>query len=437
VYEIIVKNDRKQINLPQLFWYDRNLLTLSFPKELDIFVCEMAGDSLPHLTAQDIEHRIERPIGTQSLSELAKGKREVAIVVDDSSRPTEASLIVPIVLNKLLTAGIKKGNIRFLMALGCHGAHSAEDFRKKLGPGIVEEFGVYNHNCYENCIEVGHTRSGLSLKINAELMKCDFKIGIGCILPHLYTGYSGGGKLFLPGMAHIDTIDRFHSFLTPCKKGNVDFSNPMVKEIEDAVKLIGIDYKIDVLVNTKGQIVDLFAGDPVQEYKQGIKKAKSAYQTEYHDGLNVVISNAHLKVNEGDIAFLMGLEAIGSKKGTCVIIMNSPSGQITHYLMRRFGKFVGGRQSETRVTIPEGIDVIAFSKFRDTTTFDPYSNKDRIIWENDWEGVMGRIQNSYRYTNIRLGIIPDGTIQYFADTLNRTKQESKRICHKGSNTQRI
>lgn len=410
MYEVVLENDQKQITLPQYYWYGREPLTLSFPQNWEIRVFDMKGDGLPTLNPKQVKEKINTPIGTKPLEELAKGKKEVAIVIDDMTRPTEGTLIVPHILKALSKAGIRDESIRFLISLGSHGAHSAEDFRKKLGDEVVGRFGVYNHNCYENCVEIGKTLNGIPLKINAELMQCDLKIGIGAILPHLYVGYSGGGKLFLPGMAHIDTVDAFHSFLTPSEKGKVNFNNPMFREIENALSVIGVDFKIDILVNTKGQMVDLFAGETMAQYQEGIKAAKNIYDTTFFDDSDVVVSNAHLKVNEGDIAMLVGLDAVKTD-GTCVLVMNSPAGQMTHYLMRRFGKFIGGRQAVTRFRLPEKKHVIVYSKYKDTTTFDPIENQSEIIWEKDWKNILLQLQSRHG-DDLKIGVLPDGTIQY-------------------------
>ena len=388
------------------------MLPLYFPGNWEIKICEMNGDSIRPLSSAEIKRVIDMPIGTDNIETLAKDKKEAAIVVDDITRPTEASLILPNVLESLNKAGINDESIRILISLGSHGAHTGEDFRKKLGDKIVERYAVYNHNCYENCIEVGKTRSGLNVKINEELMKCDLKIGIGAILPHLYTGYSGGGKLFLPGLAHIDTIDEFHSFMTPDKKGILEHDNPMIRDIEDALSIIGVDFLVNVLINTKGDIIGAFAGGPQEVYREGAKEAEKVYKTRNYDDLDIVVSNAHLKVNEGDIALLAGINLLKDKGGTCILVMNSPSGQITHYLMRNFGKFIGGRQAVKRVRLPENINTIVYSQFMDRTTFDPYENQERIVWEKDWQRIINLTQDYHGKDSLEVGIIPDGTIQY-------------------------
>lgn len=403
----------QELSLPQLFWHGRTELPLRFPGDWQVKICEMAGDANPPLSTAEIKRNLDNPLDCRHLCLLAEGRKEVAIVIDDLTRPTEASLIVPHILATLHEAGIGHDRIRFLMALGSHGAHTAEDFRKKLGASVVGKYPVYNHNCYENCAEIGKTRSGLRLKINQELMRCDLKIGIGCVMPHLYVGFSGGGKLFLPGMAHIDTIDAFHSFTTPTEKGRLNRENPMIREIDSAVDLIGVDFQVDVLTNTRGQITHLYAGKSSSVYQAASRAAQVAYRTDADSRFDVVISNAHLKANEGDIALVTALDLVRPDGGMCVLIMNSPTGQMTHYLMRWFGKFTGGRQAVKRVALPRDVGIIVFSPFPDPTMFDPYENKESITWQDSWDNVLGNIRAKHP-SRPRIAVIPDGTIQYLA-----------------------
>ena len=39
----------------------------------------------------------------------------------------------------------------------------------------MEKFRVFNHNIYENCVEVGTTSRGTKLMINREVMEADLK----------------------------------------------------------------------------------------------------------------------------------------------------------------------------------------------------------------------------------------------------------------------
>jgi nickel-dependent lactate racemase len=117
---------------------------------------------------------------------------QAVIIFDDLSRPTRASELVPHILAELKAGGIADEAIRFVAGTGAHGAMKLMDFEKKLGRNVVQKFDVYNHNPYENCTYVGQTSRGTPVYLNSEVMSCDLKILLGCIVPHPTAGFGGG-----------------------------------------------------------------------------------------------------------------------------------------------------------------------------------------------------------------------------------------------------
>ena len=251
-------------------------------------------------------------------------------------------------LEELREAGIADDSIRFVIASGTHGAHDNKALRAKLGQDILERFFVFQHNPYDNCVSVGATTLGTPLAVNREVMSCDLKIGIGCILPHPQAGFGGGGKLILPGISHIDSVDRFHRTIMDSPPSTVGMGNwdenPMRQETEDAARLVGLDMTIDALFNGRCEVTDLLVGDPVLAHHEGVKLAKEIYATELAKDADVVVTNAYAKPNEAAIALMIALRSINPSGGTIVMVVDCPSGQIVHYLLRRFGKEYGGRQ---------------------------------------------------------------------------------------------
>ena len=80
-----------------------------------------------------IKKALANPIGTKSLKELAKGKKNVLIVVDDITRPTPIHKFVKFILDQLKQAGIKDKQIRFLIALGTHRPMTKKEMREQTG----------------------------------------------------------------------------------------------------------------------------------------------------------------------------------------------------------------------------------------------------------------------------------------------------------------
>ncbi|MFH1015392.1 MAG: lactate racemase domain-containing protein, partial [Chloroflexota bacterium] len=166
------------IKVPQLAWWNDSEAELNFPKGWNVTACYMQGHNAPKLTEAGFRKAFNNPIGTRPIRELARNKKNVAILFDDMSRPTKAADIVPFVLEELAAGGVEEKNIQFICALGAHGAMTAFESSKKLGADIVGRFNVYNHNPYENCTYIGTTSRGTPVSLNTEFLNADLKIGI-------------------------------------------------------------------------------------------------------------------------------------------------------------------------------------------------------------------------------------------------------------------
>ncbi len=405
-----------KLELPELIWYGNTTTVIDFPDSWDVTFSNMRGARRPPLTVGQIEAAIKKPIGSRPLSEIAQGKKSAVIVFDDITRPTRTWEIAPIVIRELVAGGIDEQDITFVCALGNHGAHTNHEFRKKLGDDILEKFRVYNHNPYENCDYVGTTSKGTKVMVNHEVMQADVKIGIGCVTAHPQTGFSGGGKIILPGVAHYDSSSHYHIEVYAqdpgsCGLGNYD-KNIMRMNIEEAARMAGLDFKIDVIVNDRGATTAVFAGDFVEAYKESVKLAKDVYAADPRPrGNNLVVCNAFAKANEMAIAILCGGMALDSFSGTVAILANAPEGQVTHYLLRSFGRNYGGRQYPVGM-IPPSLDVIIVTPHPDRTFGDWVRNPEVITWTKSWAQTLGLLKEKLG-DSPKVGVLHDATMMYF------------------------
>ena len=404
-----------KINIPQLLWYGNTEMELRFPSSWSVFFCPMKGGAKKKMSLKEMEKAFSHPIGSPPIHELARGKKEVALLFDDMARPTPVSQIVPFVLNELERAGIKDDQVRFIAALGAHGAQTANDFRKKLGGEVLDRFPVYNHHPFDYCKPLGKTRQGTPVSINREVMACDLKIGIGCIVPHSFSGFGGGGKIILPGVAHIESITYNHGLIKvhpDCVgPGKIEGNIPRL-DIEEATRMAGLDVKIDTILNLRGEITSLFVGDPILEHHEGMKLAKEIYATVPARDMDVVIVNAYSKANECAIAPFIGVPSLKEEGGDLVIVANEPAGQMVHYL---FGEF--GRCGEGGMRLPQPLSkkvkrLIVLSPFRDQVGACFFGQVSCLIWVKTWDEVLELLKEEWR-DGTRVAVYPDGTVQYF------------------------
>ena len=407
-----------KFSLPQLLWYDDTRLDIELPDDWDVEYCPVRGADRAPLTLEQMEAVILNPIGTPRLRDLAKGKKRAVIIFDDMTRPTRVYELAPIVISELTAGGIREEDIVFICALGTHGALTSNEFRKKLGQETVERFRVFNHNIYENCVEVGTTSRGTRLLVNREVMEADLKVAIGCVTAHAQVGFSGGGKIVLPGVAHVDSIAHYHLEVEAMARettGLGNFENNILRfEIEEAARMTGIDFLVNITVNSTGATSAVFAGELFQVHEEAVALAKELYATQPRpQDKDLVITNAFVKANEMAISVLLGVLALKDLSGTIVVIANSPEGQVIHYLLGRFGRDYGGRQYPIG-TIPPSVKLIVMAPQADKTFGDWFSNPEVITWTKDWGQTLTLLKVAMK-PGARVAVVPNATMQYYTD----------------------
>ncbi len=407
--------------VPQLAWWGDIDIELRFPEKWEVTVHHMHGHKALKLSPQEYRRAFDNPIGCNPIRELARGKENVVILFDDMSRPTKAAEIVPFVLEELVKAGVDEDNIQFICALGTHGPLTAYDFTKKLGEDVIARFNVYNHNIYENCTYIGTTSRGTPVSLNTEFVNADFTIGIGALIPHINMGFSGGGKIVLPGIASIDSIATNHGPVrNRARKTGINANtglgryedNAQLLDIEEACRMSGLDVKIDAIVNIKRDTTALFVGEPIAQFHEGIQLAKKHYLSPNPDKPDVVVANCYGKVNETVIGTMVAESLLPDSGGTLVMITNNPGGEVCHYLRRRFGNHIGGRLWRNPSLSPKVKKFIMLMPYVNKASIDWFAPPEAVTWAKTWEDVTAILESDYP-DGARAAVIPDATIQYF------------------------
>lgn len=287
------------VSVPWASWFGDREMELSFPAGWSLEVCNPPGG--PDIGEVGIREAFANPIGSPRISELARGHRNVAIVVDDLSRPTPASRVLPVLLEELEAGGISLDNVLIIMGVACHRQLMREDMEKKLGKDILRRLRVKNHFAWDHLAYLGTTSYGTPVHVNKDFLAADFKVLLGGILPHGGPGFGGGAKLFLPGVTGIQTTFHNHrpeSIGGPAKGLNRVDDNQSRLDMEEAARMAGIDAIANVVVNPKREIAALFVGDLVAAHRAGVAFARQALTTPAPVNADVVVLNCYPKDTE-------------------------------------------------------------------------------------------------------------------------------------------
>ncbi|MGQ9679843.1 MAG: lactate racemase domain-containing protein [Candidatus Bathyarchaeia archaeon] len=407
-----------EVFIPNLAWYGDEPLKLDFPPSWTVNRCMVECEKSTGLDENKIYYSLENPIGVKPLSKLAEKSEEVVILIDDMTRPTKSRQFVIPILNILRKAKVKPDNIRFIMASGSHGTFGRLDFVKKLGEDIAGEYPCFNHNPYEYLEYLGETSRGTPIYVNAEYMSCDLRIGVGTILFHRLMGFSGGGKMIMPGIAGIDSIKHNHGDvggfgpgLTPHPSTGYlkNEGNEMRLDAEEFAKKSGLHFKIDSVLNLLRDPIEVYAGDFIKTQRMASESALKWHKCPAPADMDIVVANTYARANEAQIGMWPAYQSV-KKDGSIVLIANAPDGEINHWIFGRHGKNRGARLwNPVRHPLQKGRRLIIYSPYKERTHDMRIGLPEQTVWIKDWAEVI-EILKAEHGPNARVAVIPDATL---------------------------
>jgi lactate racemase len=305
------------------------------------------------LSERELVASFDHPLGTALLEELARGKRNVMIIVDDAMRPTPAHLIAPIVVQRLLAAGVSAAHIRFVVATALHRAANGRDLIQKLGSDIVERFEILPHNPYENLVSLGTTPRGVPVWVNRWVAESDLRIGISSVLPHGGAGFGGGAKIIMPGVCGIETIAAHHEGVP--RGGNSIAGNLWREEIEQIARLVGLELSINVVLNGEGQPAGVFVGDMVQAHRQAVALATHLYKITLPTEMDIAITSGFpldQEIGQARKAVRLAVKCV-RPGGAVVLFGECPEGAGFHALYGAGGRWHAKAQDGIAQTLAD------------------------------------------------------------------------------------
>ncbi|MBC7115047.1 MAG: nickel-dependent lactate racemase [Archaeoglobi archaeon] len=298
---------------------EENITEFIYPEELD-GIEDVRGEVL---------RCISNPIDSAPLEELVKGKEKIAILVSDITRPCPTGVLLPPVLEVLKRAGVRRENVTIIFGLGTHRKHTEEEKRRIVGDEIYENYRCLDSDL-NDVVNLGETSRGTPVEVFRPVAEADFIMCIGNIEFHYFAGYSGGVKPIVAGVGSKSAIEKNHMLMIEkgAEAGNLE--SPVRKDMEEFASIVGVDFILNVVLNSREEIVRVVAGDPVEAHREGAKTVDSMYKRRIREKSDVVLCSAGGYPN--DINLYQVQKAIDNvkravrKEGTIVITAECPEG---------------------------------------------------------------------------------------------------------------
>ncbi len=251
--------------------YGKSNIDISLPKKADIYAPKEVH---PIYSIDELFYSaIEKPINSFSLYNFLLDKKDIAISIEDFTRPIDSKKILKFLFVYLRDRNLRDKNIKIIVATGLHKDHAYYDFGD-----IAYDFNIeiLKHDPEKDLVFIEDDNLG-KVGINKFFFTADAKIIIGDVLPHQIFGFSGPPKSIIPGLSDRNTIEKTHkAFLDyQLKAGQED--NIVRKWVEEFSQKIKNIFSINIVQNINGEIIDIKAGEIKTSLYEAIKICKEIY----------------------------------------------------------------------------------------------------------------------------------------------------------------
>lgn len=233
--------------------------------------CEVVlPNELPPAGPVEIDRALDEPINAD-LAEF-EGCKSASILVSDPTRPAPSYKMLPPLVKRLRAIGID--DILVVFGLGTHRRMTDEEEKRLLGDCISLPHIQHDRS---RCIDLGSTSRGTPVEVLEDVALSDLIIGTGNIEYHYYAGYSGGAKALLPGVSSNRSITTNHRLMRDPLAASGHLDSPVREDMEDAAEVAGLDFILNVVQNSKKEVVKAVAGDFIDAHREGAKVVDAMY----------------------------------------------------------------------------------------------------------------------------------------------------------------
>jgi len=241
---------------------------------LDVEEYERPFDDVVEKLHEVLADPIESPALKEVLADVYQKGETIMLIIDDNTRPNihTRALLGPLT-HKLLEYGVRREDIKIIIASGSHTQPTPESIEKKiLHTELYNEWkdSILIHDCDAGNKHLGKSTMGTPIYIDERVLDSCLVIPLSDSEYHYFAGQAGTVKLFCPGVAGRETIRVNHprmfdlekGFVDGCRLGNTE-GNPVIQDMIDIAERVGKNlpmFCIDTIVHN-GEIVYMQAGN--------------------------------------------------------------------------------------------------------------------------------------------------------------------------------
>lgn len=293
------------------------MMDLELPEGQVVGVCD--PKTMPAAPDPDLllEQAIAVGFEETGLVDKAKPGSRACIAITDRTRSTPNRRILPVLLNNLNSLDISDSQITVISGGGMHAADSHTDLVSLLGEELMSRVAVITNEPDNDDIMVnmGTSTIGTPVEVHRKFAEAEIKLGTTNINPCMLAGWSGSGKIVMPGIASRRGIYHNHKFFVrPLMKlgiaslmGIMPPDNPVRADIEECATISGLDMVVNTVLDSDRALVNAFCGDHLTSHRAAMKYMQPYVEVSLPQKVDIMIAGV------GDPALEVSLFQGGSR----------------------------------------------------------------------------------------------------------------------------
>ncbi|MGB8218382.1 MAG: nickel-dependent lactate racemase [Candidatus Methanoperedens sp.] len=245
--------------------FGRTEVSIDIPSKYNVKLIKPCNSESSGDEIKEINRALETPLHSRRLFEIAREGRKAVIIVSDTTRPTPTNKLLPPLISELKAGGIE--DVTIVFGLGIH-RKQTEDEKKAILGELYGKVKAIEHDV-NDCVAIGTTKRGTPVEIFRMVADADIVICTGAIEFHYYAGYSGGAKSILPAVSSKRSIDANHALMLDPNSSAGRLDSPVRDDLEEAARMLEIDFILNVVLNDRKEIIFAVAGDYIEAHRKG------------------------------------------------------------------------------------------------------------------------------------------------------------------------
>ncbi len=305
--------------------FGKRTLSVSLPPETAVTIlspAEQGGLPLQEALKEGLGH----PLGAESLDYFLKDCEHLLVLVNDLFRRTPTAQILR-GLDPYLRNITQLG---FLVATGLHPKPSPEDLKAIFGEYFERYRGrILSHDCDDDKQLVSFGKTSLGSEVNLHRLVCEAShiLTISSVEPHYFSGFTGGRKMFLPGVSSRRATQNNHALALSERAQPLSLGgNPVHQDMEEALNFLGDKriFSIQVVSANSENVQGCFCGDIREAFHSAVQKARQVFAREVEGRFDIVVAvvGPPLDKNLYQIQKSMEHAKMALKEGGIVILVS-------------------------------------------------------------------------------------------------------------------